>query len=626
MSVAAASPTASEDRPAPPDAGCPARLRPWRAHLVVAAIALVLAVYVTYGLWLDPRGHTIAQNVGDQAFFEWVLSYGVYLIGHGGNPFFTTLMNAPLGVNLAANTSITVDAILFAPLTKLAGPQVSFVTVLTLNLAGSAFAWYLFFARWVVRHRLAAAVAGLFCGFAPGFVAHANGHLNWTSGWIAPLVLWRLFKLREGGRLRWLRNGIAFGVALVIGFSIATEGLFFTALAATVFVLAWALSRTTRTEVRAVLPRALAGLGVAAVVAGALLAYPLYMHFTGPQTFGATGFSQLDYSEDAASYFAFPDRSLAALAGLRNTLAANRSEETSFFGLPLMLLVIAGLVVLWRRADPDRRATLRAIMITGAVFMVISWGPRLLLGGKDSGLPMPYAILARLPLFDAALPTRFALVLVGVIGTVLALLADDLLSGRLHPAVSTAFAASFAVALVPIFPLPVVYSDRTPEPRFIAGGDWQKYVPDNGVISALPFALNVAGDAQRWQAYTMARGGKQFRIPDGYFLGPEAYPDENGKIKGRIGAVPRHTDWLFLRAAFYGYLAEVTDRDREWAREDFAYWHIDAVFLPDSITGPNGMLYRSAVEMTATDLLGPPQRVDDVLVWRIRPGVDPAGG
>jgi hypothetical protein len=35
------------------------------------------------------------------------------------------------------------------------------------------------------------------------------------------------------------------------------------------------------------------------------------------------------------------------------------------------------------------------------------------------------------------------------------------------------------------------------------------------------------------------------------------------------------------------------------------------------------MLFLSAVEMSATELLGEPERVDDVLVWRIHPGVDP---
>jgi hypothetical protein len=262
-------------------------------------------------------------------------------------------------------------------------------------------------------------------------------------------------------------------------------------------------------------------------------------------------------------------------------------------------------------------------MIVGGVFVVISWGPRLQFFGIKSPIPLPYALLARLPLFDAALPARFSLVLVGVFGIVLALLADHLLDGKLSPRASTTFAAGFAVALVPIFPLPVLFTDRAPEPRFIADGAWKQYVPDNGVISALPFGLNVSADAQRWQAYTMARGGKQFRIPDGYFLGPEAIPDENGEIKGRISAPPRHTDWLFLRAAFYGYQANITNRDRDWARDDFVYWNIDAVFLPATITGPDGMLDHAALQATTTELLGPPEQVDDVLVWRIRPGLDP---
>jgi hypothetical protein len=617
MSVAAPTQAAPADPPAAPSIR--ERTRRWRSHLLVALTALGLAVYVTHGLWQQPYTNVIADNVGDQAFFEWVLGYGVYLLGHGGDPFFTTLLNTPLGVNLAANTSITVFAFLFAPLTWLAGPQVTFVTILTLNLAGSAFAWYLFLGRWVVGNRAAAAIGGLFCGFAPGFISHANGHLNWTAGWIAPLVLWRLLKLREPGR--WLRNGILLGVSLAVAFSIAAEGLFFTALAGGVFVITWSLARATRAEARAALPTVLAGLGVTAVVAGALLAYPLYMHFTGPQTFARTGFNQRHYAEDIASYFAYADRSLAGWAGLRNTLAPNPTEETSFFGVPLMVLVVVSLIMLWRRADAGHRATLRAVAVVGGVFLVISLGPRLQFFGNDTDIPLPYALVARLPLFNSALPARFSLVLVGVFGVVLALTAEEMLDrGTMTPRMRTAFAAAFAVALVPIFPLPLLYTERTGEPRFIADGTWERYVPEGGVLTALPFAINVAADAQRWQAYTMARGGRQFRIPDGYFLGPDVTGKEG---KGRIGAVPRRTDWLFLRAALYGYVADIDNWDRAQARADLQYWGVDAVFLPDRLTGAEGMLFRSAVEITATDLLGPPERVDDVLVWRIRPGLDP---
>jgi hypothetical protein len=612
MSVAAPATAAAAEIPAPPDAQAATRRR--RAHLFVALIALALAVYVTKGLWQAPYVRTVSGNVGDQAFFEWALGYGVYLLEHGGDPFFTTMMNTPDGVNLAANTSITAYAFLFAPVSILLGPQISFISILTLNLAGSAFAWYLFLARWVTRNRAAAAIGGLFCGFAPGFISHANGHLNWTSGWVAPVVLWWLFKMREKGH--WLRNGIVLGVLMAIGFTVAAEGLFFCVLAAGIFLVTWSLARATRAEARAALPRVLAGLAVTGAVALALLAYPLYLHFAGPQTFSGTGFNQRHYAEDLGAFISYSDRTLAAWAGIGNDLSPNPTEQASYFGLPLVVLVLFSLVQLWKRADPGRRSTLRAIAVVAGVFFVISLGPRLLFFGNESYLPMPYAFLAHLPLFDSALPARYALALVGVFGVILTLSADELMRGKWRGKM----AAAFAIALVPIFPLPLLTADRAPEPQFIADGTWKQYVPEGGTMSALPFAINVAGDGQRWQAYTMARGGQQFKIPDGYFLGP----DVGGKeAKGRIGAVPRSTDWLFLRAALYGYIADLDNWDRAQARADFKYWGVDAVFLTDTITGPDGPLFRSAVETTATDLLGPPERVEDVLVWRIRPGVDP---
>ncbi|WP_328466875.1 DUF2079 domain-containing protein [Actinoplanes sp. NBC_00393] len=622
MSVAAPASAASTDPPSA-SAAAPPRERPWRAHLTVALIALGLAVYVTNGLWRDPYQHVLSDNVGDQAWFEWLLAYGVHFLTTGSDPYFAEMMNAPLGVNLAANTSITVYTVLFAPLTHLAGPQVSFVTILTLNLAGSAFAWYLFLRRWLVRSPFAAGLAGLFCGFAPGFISHANGHLNWTAGWIAPLVLWRVLKLREPGR--WLRNGLILGLLLAMGFSIAPEGLFYTALACGVFLGVWSLARPVRDEAREALPTVLRALGVTAVVAGSLLAYPLYMHFAGPLTFTGTGFNQRYFVEDTAAYLSYPSRSVAALFGFGSDLGPNRTEETSYFGVPLLLLLGVALRLLWQRADPGRRATLRAVAVTGLFFLVLSWGPRLNWGGVELDIMLPYAVLAHLPLFDSALPLRFALALVGVFGILLALLVEQMLDRRVTPVTMQIWlGAGIVVSLLPIFPLPVRHQERAPEPDFIANGTWQRYVSDNGVLTALPFALNVHADGQRWQAYTMARGGPQFRIPDGYFLGPQTHSEDGLKLTGRIGAPPRPTDWLFTRAALYGYVAQLTNADRAQARLDLQYWGVETVFLADQITGSDHkILFREAVEATAIDLFGEPERVDDVLVWRIRPGVDP---
>jgi hypothetical protein len=616
VSVVAAAPAESAEPPVESPTRGGGRLS-WRPHLLVAVVALALAGYVISGLWRSPAGQVIAKNAGDQAFFEWLLGYGVYLLGHGADPFFTDLMNTPVGVNLAANTSITVYIVLFAPLTIVAGPQVSFATILTLNLAGSAFAWYLFLRRYLVRRTAAAALGGLFCGFAPGFISHANGHLNWTAGWIAPLVLWWVLKLPEPRR--WLRHGLILGLLVTVGFSIAAEGLFFTALACAVFLGTRSLLPHCRAAARTALPTVLAGLGVTAVVAGTLLAYPLYMHFAGPQTFSGTGFHQGHYAEDVGAYLEYPTRSLAGWLGFGSDLAPNPTEETSFFGLPLMMLVGACVVLLRRHARPGGRETLIALWAVGAVFLVLSLGPQLKIFKDTTFVKLPYAALMDLPLFDSALPGRFALVVACVIGIVLALTADQLLTEPM-PSVGThtAWAAGFAVALVPLFPLPVLTGARAPEPAFIADGLWKQYVSDDGVLTALPFATTDTADGQRWQAYTMARGGKQFRIPDGYFLGPGG-PEG----VGQIGATPRHTDWRFLRAALYGYVEPIDDYTREQARTDLAYWKVEAIFLPEQVTGSQGPVFRAAVETTAIDLFGEPERVGGVLLWRIRPGIDP---
>ncbi|WP_305789301.1 DUF2079 domain-containing protein [Symbioplanes lichenis] len=617
MAVAPTAPAVADERPAPPEP--PARRRAaWLLDVAAALVCLGLGYWITSGIWADPARRVVSYNPGDHAFFEWLLGYGVQIMEHGLDPFHTTLLNAPDGVNLAANTSVTVYALLFAPLTALAGPSVAYVTILTLNLSGSAFLWYLFLRRWLVGHRGAALIGALFCGFAPGWIAHANGHLNWTAGWLAPAILWAVFRLRT--TRRWWLDGIVLGLLMAAGFSIAAEMLFSIALATTIFVLVWASSRATFREAMRAAPRALAAVGVAAVLAGALLAYPLYMHFAGPGSFKGTGFDQRKYVEDVAGYLVYPFRTLAGALGFqRGDLASNQTEGASFFGAPLVLLVIVGTVLLWRRAPRSRKAVLRATTIVGVLFMLLSFGPRLNWFTKEyPAVPLLYAPLAHWPIFDSALPARFALAVVCVTGVLLALLAERVLTGYRSPRRVIAWTAAFAVALVPIFPTPVLTKERSPEPRFIADGTWRDYVADGQVMTSLPFGASSAPDAQRWQAYTMARGGTQFRIPDGYFLGPGG-PDGTG----RVGALPRRTDWMFLRSALTGYVEDIDNYDRARVREDMTYWGVHAIFIPEEITGKDGPLFRQSLIATMNDLFGPGQQVSDVLLWQIRPGIDP---
>nr|WP_173071535.1 DUF2079 domain-containing protein [Phytohabitans houttuyneae] len=584
---------------APADPPAASRRRP---DLVVATLALGLAVLVTAGLWADPNHRTIKVNSSDQALFEWLLAYGAHALTHAENPLFTHLMNVPDGVNLAVNTSITVYAVVFAPLTLLAGPQWSFVVILTLNLAATAFAWYLLLSRSFRLPVLAAAVGGLFCGFAPGMVSHANAHLNWTAGWLVPLIVWRVFALREPDR--WRRNGLILGVLVAVAFSIAAEGLFFTALACGVFLGVWGLSQ--RAEARAALPQFLRGLAVTAGAAVVLLSYPLWLHFFGPQRFHGTGFDPKVHNEDLAAFAAFPERSLAGVAGLDTGLAPNPTEENSFFGLPLLLLTVACFVLLWRRADHGRRAMLRALAVTAGVFSVLSLGPELKVDERLTGIPLPYAALGAMPIFNAALPARLALVAIPLVGLVLAYAL-----AALGPRPAPAWLGAFAVALLPLVPVPLHTSVYEPVPRFITSGTWREYVSDGGVLAPVPPTSDVLPDGQRWQTYALAHRQGEFRIPAGFFLGPGG-PDG----KGRIGPVPRPSAELLFEVARTGVVPPITDADRAAAREDLRYWGAEAVVLADRVHGAKFPAHPEALLRATTELLGPPQRVDDVWLWR----------
>ncbi|MDZ5446444.1 DUF2079 domain-containing protein [Micromonospora sp. 4G57] len=596
-----------------PSSGSAPVARDRRADLIMVLAALALAIWVTSGMWRDPNTRAITVNSSDQALFEWLLAFGGHSLTHGENPLFTHLINVPDGANLAVNTSITVYAWVFAPLTYLIGPPATFLVILTLNLAATALAWYWLLSRHLVRSRLAAAVGALFMGYCPAMVSHANAHLNWTAGWLVPLLIQGVFALRRPGNA--IRGGVLLGVLVAVAFSIAAEGLFFTALALALFLGVWAVQPSRRAEVRAALPSFLRGLGVTALVAGVLLAYPLWLHFAGPQRFHGTGFDPFIHSEDIAAYGSYPRRSLAGWAGLGSSLAPNPTEENSFFGIPLLLLAVACFVLLWRRADRAFRATLWALAVTAVVFAVLSWGPTAKWNGRRTDQLLPFGVLDNLPVVNAALPSRLALVVAPVIGLLLAYTVDRLRTAPpRHRSTELAWALGFAAALLPLLPTPLLTSVREPIPAFITAGTWKQHVSPGGVLTPLPLTVDVTPDGQRWQAYALAHRQGEFRIPAGFFLGPGG-PDG----RGRIGPPPRTFDSLMDQAGRTGLVPIITDGTIKESLADLRYWHVEAVVLPDRVHGAKYDIDEDALRRTATDLLGPPQRVDDVWLWKVPP-------
>jgi len=558
---------------------------------------LAAAVTVTLNLWAAPGERTVLGPGGaDLMQFEMFMEHGARVVTDLQNPFFTSQVNAPLGVNMMANTSVLGLSIPLAPVTLLFGGFTSVLVALVLGLGGTATAWYWVLSRHVTS-RGGAFVGGAFCGFAPGMVSQATGHVNFVSGFLLPFIAVWVARLGEPGRV--LRNGLVLGVLATWQVFINEEMLLLTAAGCLMFVIVWALANPALARARA--RNFLAGLAVAALVAGAAVAYPLTVQFLGPQSYTTLPFDPTRFHADAHSYLVFASESLAGDADVAEAYARNPSEENTFLGWPLMLVLPVLMVWFWRIT------VARAATIIAVIFGALALGETVMLEGRDTGIPGPYRYLAGLPLFDLTLPSRYALVAIPMVGLLLALAASRV--GRLPRAwPRVAGSLVLAAALLPILPTPLQTRPTPAVPEFIATGAWRAYLAGGGTLVPVPLPKSRDWNeaALRWTSVT----GMDARMPGGYFIGPNGPTDR----AGRFGASPRPTSDLWDRVARTGIAPNVDEADREAAIADRCYWQAAVVVL-----GPHP--HEAALKATTDALFGPGTRVDDVWLW---PGCDAA--
>jgi hypothetical protein len=593
--------------PSPAPAEAPAQV-PWsrwflrRPGVVAVAVYLLVTVWITERMWRHVNNYILSGNVQDQTQFEYFLTYATRVVTHFENPFYTTALNQPDGVNFMANTAAYGLTIPLVPVTLLFGPNVSFAAMTFLALFATAVAWYWFFSRYVVQSKFAAFVAGGFCGFAPGMLSQANGHPNIVAQFVVPLILSRLVAFRTPGRA--VRNGVILGLLVVYQAFINEEVLFLTALAAGLFILVWA--RGNRAEARRAAPDLLRGLGVTAVVAGVLLAYPLYIQFFGPQAYHGMWDGAEYFGADVMSFQAFSRWTIAGTPGGAGPLAQDAAEENSFFGWPLLVALFVVAVYLWRRLPP-----IRAAAITGVVFGLLSLGPHLIVNGKKLHVPGPYAVLFNLPLFDSVITTRIAMVLIPLIALVLAYWIQHALTtwpttqnrDRLARYIALALVL---VALVPLVPRRLNISYPTPVPRFFTSGEWRQYVPPGRTIVPVPLASN--GTTEEAMVWASAQH-LDFSMPGGYFLGPDPRTADH---RSMFGSPPRPTSDIFIRVWNTGDMPDITPADQARVRADLVYWKAAVVVLAERRNG-------TALYVTTSRLLGfEPTWVDGVWVWDVR--------
>jgi len=556
-----------------------------------AALAcyLAAAVVVLLPLWSDPNGKMLADNAQDETFFEWVLTHAARSVTHGDSPIFTDQLNAPLGVNLMANTSVLGLALPLSPVTLLFGAGVTFVLISTLALALTAAAWYYVFSRHLVRRPAAAFAGGLFCGFAPAMVSQVTGHPNIAGQFLIPFIVLTVARLREPGS-PWRRGLILAGLVIYQCF-LNEEMLFLTALTLLIFLLVY----LPPGEWWPALRRALPAFGVAALVAGVVLAYPLWRQFAGPQSYrGLPGFV-LGLSSDLASFKEFSRRSIfgGSAANLaRIDMMGGPTEENTFFGIPLVLLFLAAAVALWRVR------VARAAVVTAVLFALLSLGNLVKYNGTETTWTGPWKLLSDLPLFDSVVPTRLALVITPMLGILVALLLD-----RFEGFPAAVWASAVIAALIPLIPTPQPAADRT-VPVFFTSGDWRSHVPKDGTVVPVPGGWYEYLDAMQWSTAAHL----EFNLVGGYFLAPDPGRDDREAVFGP--AVPP-TMQLISDVAGDGTVPVVSDDQRRQARTDIAYWHATTFVLPERHANSEPL------RQTLDQLLGPGQHVDDVWIWSI---------
>ncbi|CAM5474757.1 dolichyl-phosphate beta-glucosyltransferase [Streptomyces viridochromogenes] len=561
-------------------------LRP--ADVLAVLLFCLMSTALYSGRLFDPAHRYLPDSMRDQNQWEWFFAVTADNVAHLRNPLFTDLQGFPEGVNLMANTVMLGLSVPLTPLTLAAGPAVTLSLVMAVGLAATAAAWYRLLVRRLVHSRVAALAGASLAAFAPPMVSHAHAHPNFVVLFMIPLIIERALRLCAGTRV--VRDGVVLGLMAAYQVLLGEEPLLLAALGMLLFAAAHAAVRPD--VARASWRPLLRGLLIGASVCLPLVVYPLIWQFHGPRSYTGIEHNPRTFNSPLA-LLSFAERSwLAGDAERAAALSFNTTEQNAFYGWPLVLLAFAILVLM------RRRPLVRSLACTAVAAAFLSLGREFRIPLTDVTLPGPWRLLADAPVFEAVIESRVAMICAPVLGMLLALAVERLLSAPART--RRAGLAAVALALLPLIPAPLRAVDRAEVPVFIAEGTWKGYVREGE--SLVPVPLPDPGDAEalHWQT----EAGLGFRLPGGYFNGP--YGEER---VGIYGAEPRFTSNLLRDVSASGVVPPVEDSWRDQARADLAHWRAGVLVLaPQPHAG--------ALRETVRELVGSPGRwVDGVWVW-----------
>lgn len=583
------------------------------ADCLAVLVYLAIGVFSYWHMW-SAGLNTYSFPNGDQYANMWYLTWVPTALQHGLNPLFSSYLNYPHGVNLLVNTSVLPLGLLMAPVTLLSGPIAAFNVMLTLSLAASAASMY-FVARHWCSLRFTAFVAGLLYGFSPYEIAQGTGHLNLCFVPLPPLMFYLLYLVIVDGRTdRWIVPTLSGSV--VLQFFLASEVLASTLVLSVIGIVVLALANTDRV-VRQV-QHVWKTLVAAAVIAAALLAYPVFFMLKGPGSInGPIQPYPQAYRADLLGAFVpsifqaiAPDRLLKVSA----PFSGNPVENGSYLGIPLAIFVVVSVVVLWRR----RSILLGAFLAT--VAYVLSLGSSLVVraappgDGTGHGV-LPGWILAHLPVLKNMIPGRYSLYVVLFVSIIVAYSLEQLFLGVLARRARFGVAKSGLVVgavivvigapVVPAVPyvgitqiqVPTVYRQRIAQ-----------QVPATSVALTYPYPTSSFPLPLVWQSVAHLR----FMMPGGNLIVPKGPGNLVTETPG-IGAARSTAVARVFYALQQGQPVARTPSTRTRIRAEVRAWNVKTILADPAY----GAAARRA-ESTLVWLFGTPSTtVSGTVIWKL---------
>ncbi len=374
--------------------------RPWAREAAVLIAYLAAGVAATWPLASYLTGRLPASR--DVAIYVWDMWWVSHQIIHLHNPWSTTYLAAPAGLQLGYHTLVPLLGVVMLPVTLAFGPSAAY-NLLVIALPGLAcYAMYRVARLWLPT--LAGAIAaGAFFGLSAMLTYQAWYHVNIAYGTLfLPLTLEAAVRLRRDPTVG---RGVVLGVVLGASALVNQESAVMALIVAVLAVVPW-LAGTRAWDAAAARLRAVA----AAAVAGVVVASPQLIAMIQQARAGgnATSAASLGYATwvaNLSSLFA-PSPRLAddGLTGLGHIyIFQTRLETLNTFGVVLSLLAVLGLIVSWRRLS----AWLLLLLWLGGAALAL--GPVLYVGhhrylplaetweGVRVSALMPYTWFIRVP-------------------------------------------------------------------------------------------------------------------------------------------------------------------------------------------------------------------------------------